>query len=235
MKRLIGCVAIALMSAQSHAGVMPSQSRIIYHQQESEKTMMLANTNAYPVIVQTWIDKGEGSPDTRDIPFVSIPPITQLAAGDMKGVRVIYNQEKLPQDRESLFWFNIYEVPPEKKGVLPENSVLVTMNTQIKLFYRPGGINVTPEKAVSQVICRKMDNERITCSNPSPIHLSVIAVTLETQSGQKSAAEKGDFILAPFSEKTYRFARFTGQPKTIMVNYVDDTGQKVQVPVTSIQ
>lgn len=226
---------LSFITAQCYAGIMPSQSRIIYHHQDREQTLMLANTNDYPVIVQTWIDRGEGSPDSPNVPFISIPPIAQLAPSDMKGVRIIYNQKELPQDRESLFWFNMYEVPPEKKGNLPANSILVTMNTQIKLFYRPEGITQTPENVFPQVSCQKISAGEISCSNPSPIHLSVIAMTLATQSKQKLAAENSDFMLSPFSQKTFMFSKFSGLPRQITAEYINDYGQKMHTLINNIR
>ncbi len=64
MKTKCKLIFLALISVQSYAGIMPSQSRIVYHQLDRDQAIMLANTNDYPVIVQTWIDKGEGSPDS---------------------------------------------------------------------------------------------------------------------------------------------------------------------------
>lgn len=226
---------LTIVSGQCYAGIMPSQSRVVYSQQDREQTIMLANTNDYPIIAQTWVDRGEGSPDAHNVPFISIPPIAKLAPGDMKGVRIIYNHEKLPQDRESLFWFNMYEVPPEKKGISPENSILVTMNTQIKLFYRPEGITSTPETVFPLVSCKKINDTQVSCSNPGPIHLSVIAIMLETQSGNKLAAKDSDFMLPPFSEKTFTFARFSDSPRQIIAQYINDSGEKKDVLIKIIQ
>ncbi len=109
MGRCYIVIFVLLLTSNSFAGVMPSQSRIVYNAEDNSQSLMLANTNSYPVIVQTWIDNGEGSPDTRNIPFVSIPPIFRLERGDVKGIRVIYNKtSSLPEDKESLFWLYIY-------------------------------------------------------------------------------------------------------------------------------
>ncbi|MEM8325871.1 molecular chaperone, partial [Morganella morganii] len=116
--------SLSMITMNAYCGIMPSQSRIIYHEEDKEQSLMLANTNEYPVIVQTWIDRGEGNPETVNIPFISIPPVFRMEPSDIKGVRIIYNKDKLPDNKESLFWFNIYEIPPEKKEFNPENSVL---------------------------------------------------------------------------------------------------------------
>ncbi|HHV7361220.1 TPA: fimbrial biogenesis chaperone [Morganella morganii] len=214
---------------------MPSQSRVIYHPKDREQTLMLANSNDYPVIIQTWVDKGEGSPDTPNVPFISMPPITRLDPGDMKGVRIIYNKGELPEDRESLFWFNMYEVPPEKKGNTPENSVLVAMNTQIKLFYRPEGITSTPETAFPKVFCKKVSDSKVSCSNPEPIHLSVISMALETKSGQQLASKDGDFMLLPFSERMFNFPKTSDLPIQITADYIDDYGAKQVALIKNIR
>ncbi|MFQ3495777.1 fimbria/pilus periplasmic chaperone, partial [Citrobacter freundii] len=84
------------------------------------------------VVVQTWADNGEGDPDVKNIPFIILPPVFRLETGDVRGIRIVKNETSLAQDRESLFWLNIYEMPPDTR-MDKENSVLVTMNTQIKI------------------------------------------------------------------------------------------------------
>lgn len=234
MKIKLKLLSLVLIGGQCYAGIIPSQSRVVYYQNDKEQTMMIANANNYPVIAQTWVDRGEGSPNSPNVPFISIPPIAELAPGDIKGVRIIYNLNKLPQDRESLFWFNMYEVPPEKKTITPENSILVTMNTQIKLFYRPKEITSTPETVFPQVSCQKINDRQISCLNPGPIHLSVIAMTLETQSNKKLVAANSDFMLAPFSQKIFKFTKFSELPKQITAEYIDDKGQKNNYSITNI-
>ncbi|WP_285803371.1 fimbria/pilus periplasmic chaperone, partial [Escherichia coli] len=41
---------------------MPSQSRVIFNASDRMQSLMLVNTNSYPVVVQTWADNGEGDP-----------------------------------------------------------------------------------------------------------------------------------------------------------------------------
>ncbi len=50
------------------AGIMPASSRMIYRDGDREKTLMLVNTNDYPVLVQSWVDNGEGSPEAASPP-----------------------------------------------------------------------------------------------------------------------------------------------------------------------
>lgn len=210
---------------EASAGVMPSRSRLIYTAESHVQSLMLANTNAYPVVVQTWIDNGEGTPDITGIPFVSIPPVFRLEPHGIKGVRIMYNASRAPQNRESLYWFNIYEIPPEKKETARENSVLITMNTQIKLFYRPHGINIMPEKAFSELSCKKNDLKSIICHNPSPIHLSVIAVRAHAGSLKHDGTDT-DLLMRPFSDKVFHFDQILPDSFSVEFRYINDAGEQ---------
>ncbi|HBT4924926.1 molecular chaperone [Klebsiella pneumoniae] len=221
-------IVLYTLSVNTYAGVMPSQSRVIYEQKDKNKSLMLANTNDYPVIVQTWIDKGEGTPDSDSIPFVSIPPVLRLDASEVKGVRIIYNRAELPENKESLFWFNIYEIPPVRKRVNPDNSVLVTMNTQIKLFYRPKSISTTPDQAIKKVSCRQQDRKSVVCQNPTPVHISVIDVQLKSKSGSVEKTISKDLLLSPNSRSVYQFDNINFSQGAMKVRYIDDTGNQQQ-------
>lgn len=218
-------VFIYSFSICAHAGVMPSQSRIVYSSDDKDASIMLANTNDYPVIVQTWVDKGEGTPDVHEVPFISIPPVFYLEPAGVKGVRIIYNKTELPKEKESLFWFNIYEVPPEKKEMTPDNSVLVTMNTQIKIFYRPHGVNMTPEQAIEKLTCSLKGRESISCINPSPIHISVSDVRVLGSEGISSKVINTEYILNPFGKTIYHF-KDKVNPLKVSLQYIDDFGNK---------
>lgn len=218
-------LSLSVITMNAYCGIMPSQSRIIYHEEDKEQSLMLANTNEYPVIVQTWIDRGEGNPETANIPFISIPPVFQMEPSDIKGVRIIYNRDKLPSNKESLFWFNIYEIPPEKKESNPDNSILITMNTQIKLFFRPGVINTKPEEIVDKITCKKINKTGIECYNPSLIHLSVINLRIMTEDNKIKEVSGDDLILPPLSNKKLMTSTMNGSIRKIIIMYVNDNGE----------
>ena len=67
------------------AGIMPASSRIIYRDGDREKTLMLVNTNDYPVLVQSWVDNGEGSPEAASPPFVVLPPVSAWLRDEPRG------------------------------------------------------------------------------------------------------------------------------------------------------
>lgn len=48
-------------------------------------------------------------------PFIVLPPIVRIEPGKGQSWRLMFNGSRLPQDRESLFWFNLLDIPPEPK------------------------------------------------------------------------------------------------------------------------
>ncbi len=54
--------------------------------------------------------------------------------------RLVFNGSRLPQDRESLFWFNLLDIPPEPKNGKTDNYLQLAIRSRIKLFYRPAGV-----------------------------------------------------------------------------------------------
>ncbi|ECK7329236.1 fimbria/pilus periplasmic chaperone, partial [Salmonella enterica subsp. enterica] len=95
-------------------------SRIIYPSTASSVDVQLKNNDAIPYIVQTWFDDGDmnTSPENSSaMPFIATPPVFRIQPKAGQVVRVIYNNtKKLPQDRESVFWFNVLQVPPTNIG-----------------------------------------------------------------------------------------------------------------------
>ena len=61
---LIGLLFVFILPAQ--AGVMASRTRVIYEQGQTERSLMLANINPYPVVVQTWVNDGEDQQAPRE-------------------------------------------------------------------------------------------------------------------------------------------------------------------------
>lgn len=224
-------ILLALITPAAMAGVMPATTRVIYPQGEREKTLMLVNANDYPVIAQTWVDNGEGSPDADGMPFVILPPVFRLAAGAMQGLRIIYNHDPLPQDRESVFWLNLYEVPPDA----PANGtphLRLAMNTQLKIFYRPQGITITPEEAIGKLTFTQSSNGKdsvIEFHNPTPLNISLTTISVTGHSGQINARQQNDMMIKAYSNKRYPLSGEAGN-EVIKVDatYLSDNGETLK-------
>ncbi|MCT4899205.1 fimbria/pilus periplasmic chaperone, partial [Pseudomonas aeruginosa] len=78
--------------------------------------------------------------------------------------------DRLPQDRESVFYFNLREIPPKSTKT---NVMQLALQTQIKLFYRPKAI-VAPKGQVWQekLVFRKSGGA-VTVDNPTPFYITL--------------------------------------------------------------
>ncbi|MBO0237257.1 fimbria/pilus periplasmic chaperone, partial [Vibrio parahaemolyticus] len=62
-----------------------------------------------------WLDTGDASetPDTIKTPFQITPPISRIDAKGGQTLRIrLMDKNGLPQDKESLWWLNILDIPP---------------------------------------------------------------------------------------------------------------------------
>jgi P pilus assembly chaperone PapD len=93
----------------------------------------------------------QNQPEKDSAPFIVLPPIVRIEPGKGQSWRLVFNGSRLPQDRESLFWFNLLDIPPEPKNGTAINYLQLAIRSRIKLFYRPAG--VAAEKMARRMPC----------------------------------------------------------------------------------
>lgn len=223
MNNVIISVIIWMLASPVYSGVMPSQSRVIFNASDRMQSLMLVNTNSYPVVVQTWADNGEGNPDVKNIPFIILPPIFRLEPSDVRGIRIVKNDTSLAQDRESIFWLNIYEMPPDTR-INKENSVLVTMNTQIKVINRPALVTTTPTESLAKVRCTLQSKGLLKCSNHSANYLSVSNIRYIDKENRMHAIKNGMLTFPPYSEVSIHENKMESIPAKLIFTLVEDGG-----------
>lgn len=81
----------------------------------------------------------------------------------------------MPQDRESLFYLNVREIPPKPDK---PNVLQLAMQSRIKLFYRPSAIVPETPGAVwqNQLVFHKQ-GARWTVNNPTPYFVTLIGLS----------------------------------------------------------
>jgi len=206
---------LALFAGVSaRAGVLAEGTRVIYPADSDGRSLLIANTNPWPVLVQTWVDQGEGDPAGADAPFVVLPAIVRLEPAATQRLRIIHTGEPLPGERESLFWLNLYEVPPTDADADADDeaSLTLTLNTQLKVLYRPAGLGA-PDDLAAQLQFRLERQDGRWCvwaHNPAPWHASISALRVGGIDGPL-AADEADLLLPPFSTRCYRLR--DGQPR----------------------
>lgn len=195
-------------AAAAHASITMLGSRIIYDAQASSVDVQLKNNDAYPYVVQTWFDEGDvnaNPQNSHSIPFLATPPVFRIQAKAGQIVRIVYNQTKsLPQDRESVYWFNFLQVPPANvAGGQKQNKMLIMLRTRVKLFYRPESLsapgNITKSLQVSAVRDARK-GVGIQVKNTSAWFASLSNMTVEAGSSRFPLSVD---MVAPYSSETY--------------------------------
>lgn len=202
INRGISSVLLLLMMACSvpaMASVIAERTRVIFSGGSTEESLQLVNSNNYPVAVQVWVDDGNlmATPEKAISPVLVLPPLFRLQPQAQRSLRLILSgASKLPEDRESAFWLNVYEIPPKSTtNVEDESFVTLALRMQYKVFNRPKSIPApgdTLAKALTFTLARNGDNAVVKVNNPTPYFASLASLKL-------GSAEALPDMVAPFS------------------------------------
>lgn len=109
---------LSVFASVAQADIVINGTRVIYKEKDKNVTMRLENKGSRPLLVQSWLDTGDDNADpaTIKVPFNATPPVSRIDPKRGQTVTITYtNSQTLPKDRESVFWFNVLEVPPKVK------------------------------------------------------------------------------------------------------------------------
>ncbi|MCU4413024.1 molecular chaperone [Acinetobacter sp. WU_MDCI_Axc73] len=196
-----------LPSVSANAGILAAKTRVVFEEGQRERSIMLANVNDYPVILQAWVDQGEGSPDHSEVPFITLPPVSKMAAKGIQSLRMVYNGQILPSDRETVYWLNLYEIPAVHQPDQDDAYLSLAMNTQMKIFYRPKQLKTFKLADIANQLhfsLHKNDEKWVLeCQNPTPYHVSIINIQLSDQTQSIQSNTEIDMMSYPQSQRQY--------------------------------
>ena len=194
-------VALCLSITAADASVVVGATRVVFQEQEHEATIRLTNEGDVPALVETWVDSGnrESSPDKADSPFTLSPPIFRIEPHRGQTIRMIYSQDPLPQDKESVFWLNVLEIPPMPKMAEGEskNMLQFAFRSRLKVFFRPKNLPGNPLKASEQVTWKLIHGESdqgclLQVINPTPYHITFTEI--DTSIGAQKFTSDGGMV-----------------------------------------
>jgi len=189
----------------AHAAIQVIGTRVVYPAAEREVTVRVINSGNDPRLIQAWVDSGdEGeTAETSKAPFMINPPLSRIDAGKGQTFRLMFTGAQLPQDRESVFWLNVVEIPTKpKSNDGTENFLQFAVRTRIKIFYRPSTLAGSPAASVAQLAWKfthKDGKPAVTCTNASAYNVSMGDIHLKG-SAQRSSVAGGGMCPAKGSE-----------------------------------
>ncbi|MCP1481997.1 P pilus assembly chaperone PapD [Pseudomonas chlororaphis] len=184
------------------AAVVIAGTRVVYPMANQEVTLQLRNAGGQPALVQSWIDSEDSArtASDSDAPFVIMPPIARIGPGSSQTLRIVYTGEPVSEVRESVYWLNVLDIPPRPADIGEKNYMQVSIRSKIKLFFRPAGLQGSPDKAPEQLqwsLARRAGKTVLKVSNPSHYHVSLSSVKLSTGAKLLTA---GDGMVGPGQE-----------------------------------
>lgn len=188
----------------AQANVVITGTRIIYPAEQKSITIQLNNAGDSPALVQAWLDKGDikSSPNSIKVPFVIAPPIARVEANAGQSLRVNFTgTESLPKDRESIFYFNLLDIPPKPNAQsLADNPnyLQFAIRSRLKFFYRPSGLSISPSEAYQKVNFIA-EGSVIRVDNQTPYFITYSHIKVNNQN------VKNVDMIAPYSQQTYPF------------------------------
>lgn len=224
------CFAVAAFTTwQASADIVISGTRIVYPQSSKDVIVELSNRGNKPLLVQSWLDDGRDNvnPQELKLPFVITPPVSRIDPQKGQSVRVTYMGNALPQDRESLFWFNVLEIPPKSKAKEGEsqNQLQLAFRTRIKLFFRPDGLKGNPADAAANVKwSQKKEGNALSlvAQNDTPYNVSISSAKFSA--GGKNYEVESKSVL-PFSSIGMPVKGLTNNASgTVFYTTINDNG-----------
>ena len=157
------------------AGVVIGGTRVVYSCDKSDATITVKNNEAaIPYLIQTWVDpfSNTGTAKNHRLPSFHRYLVWRLGRKNSahyenrgqftagSGVGVLAEHQKYS--------------PASNKP----NAMEIAIKTRIKLIWRPASLNITPERAATQVKWHR-ENRQLVVENPTPLNINVMNVTVD--------------------------------------------------------
>jgi len=217
LKSLLALALLGLTGLQAaDAAVALDRTRVIFDGGQKSMSVNVRNDNTkLPYLAQSWIEDAKGQ--KIQSPLMSLPPLQRLEPGAKSLIKIQLapgSEAKLPQDRESLFYFNLREIPPKSNKA---NVLQLALQTRVKMFYRPKALvqkQANSETPWQEQLTLTRQGDRYMVNNPTPYYVTLVAA---------GETDMKPLMLEPKSSADLgvRAAALGSQPR---VAYINDWG-----------
>ncbi|MBW5812345.1 fimbrial biogenesis chaperone [Yersinia kristensenii] len=220
LNNILVAIAFLFSAGVSEAAISLDRTRIIFNSTDTSASIVLQNKSATsPYLAQSWLENTAGQ--KVDSPLSVLPPIQRIDAGQKTLVRIISlpDVKQLATDRETLFYFNVREIPPKSEMT---DAVQIAIQSKIKLFYRPEAIKADYKAIWQEKLQFSQQIESLKIHNPTPYYVTL---------GHLNQDNRGNFpgfdsvMIAPFSTESIKTPGYNGDYYSI--GYMDDFGQMI--------
>ncbi|MDX7626774.1 fimbrial biogenesis chaperone [Enterobacter bugandensis] len=208
---------LILFVASAQAAISIDRTRVILLGDEKSSPVNVINhSKTLPYLAQAWMENEAG--EKISSPLTSLPPLQRVEKDSTVQIRVtpLADAERLPQDRESLFYFVLQEIPPKSDKV---NAIQLALRIKVKTFYRPASLKRLAEKIWQEQIRLEPGDQGLKLVNPTPFFVILPEVvvgkkTLLAEDEALTLRPKGEVILPGVKPKAQK----------IVLKYINDYG-----------
>lgn len=179
MKQLVPvytfCFCSLLASESAFSAIALDRTRIIVNGSDKSMSVSIKNDNKkLPYLAQAWLEDEKGNKISE--PLMALPPVQRVEPGTSSQIKIQSTPaiNKLPQDRESVYYFNVREIPPKSDK---PNAMQIALQTRVKLFWRPKGIVVSNDDYANpwqKKVTLKYTGAAYEIVNPTPYHVTIV-------------------------------------------------------------
>jgi chaperone protein PapD len=214
-------------TAQSQAAIALDRTRVVFDGSQKSISLNVTNENKnLPYLAQGWLEDEHGNKINN--PLIVLPPVQRIEPGKSSQVKIqaLPAAKKLPQDRETLYYFNLREIPPRSDK---PNTLQLALQTRIKLFFRPKSIMQARADMATpwqEKLTLSRQGDKYVVKNPTPYYITIVDISKEK--GGLSVSGFLPFMIAPEGEMTLDVTlALVG--KNPVLTYINDYGARPQL------
>ncbi|KER01311.1 molecular chaperone [Photorhabdus temperata] len=244
---LLGNIFKAQAADNQGLSFSPMQLSYVAKDSPGGVTLNMTNYTAQNYLVQGFVspmdpDTGRFDSQAGQVPpFVVLPPLKRVEAGEAFSFRIRQLGGQLPQDRESAFVVSLRAIPgvavPDTAnapalGLQTDKAsqVQVALQMNIRLFYRPQGVPARDNATVAKQVKFSLLGTQLRVENPTPYFLTFSVLKVGTQQADDHIRQA---MVPPKGIQTYAFQTYSftaGIPGPLVWRFPGDS-QDRHVPL----
>ncbi|MEL5640077.1 fimbria/pilus periplasmic chaperone [Serratia ureilytica] len=213
------------LAPTAQAAIALDRTRVIFDGGVQSVSLSVSNQNKQlPYLAQGWLEDEQGN--KIQSPLTVLPPVQRIEPGKPSQVKIqaLPAAKMLPQDRETLYYFNLREIPPKSNK---PNSLQIALQTRIKLFYRPAAI--APERNAApwqEQLTLSKQGDKYVVNNPTPYYVTIVDAA--SRKGLNGPKEFEPFMIPPKSSAPLTVSA-SSVGNSPVLTYINDYGGRPQL------
>ncbi|HFF8547132.1 TPA: molecular chaperone [Kluyvera cryocrescens] len=197
--RLITLFTLALIASSTAAnaeGIQLGRTRVIYDANKKEASLPLINSEKeLPWLIQSWVMNADNK--TR-APFIITPPLFRLDPKSEQTLRIMKSENITQTNVESLYYLIVRMIPASDRQNQQSNVLNIIYKTQIKLFYRPKGLEGSADDACKNLHFNQ-SGKQLTIENTSHFYTVFSSLTLGSSKVQADMVAPQSSVTLPLN------------------------------------